>query len=94
MVTALESISRPGPSHQHDIQVTPEDLQTPKAELSRQLGHGLDEKDKARRRDQETSNETSATTGSELHPVDSRGGESTEDEMDEDAVLLKHPKHE
>lgn len=94
MVTALEEISRPGPSHQHDIQVTPEDLQTPKAELPRQLGHPIEEEEKPRRRTQETSDEAPVTLGSELRSVDSRGGESTEDEMDDDAVLLKHPKHE
>lgn len=95
MVSALESISRPGPSHQHDIQVTPEDLQTPKAELPRQLGHPIDQEEKPRRRNQqEPSDETIGSSGNELRAVDSRGGESTEDEMDDDAVLLKHPKHE
>lgn len=106
MVTALESISRPGPAHRHDIHVAPEDLQTPKAELPRQLGHPIqtDQEEKTRRRNQqqESSSDdtpaitttTSVTTGNELRTVDSRGGESTEDEMDDDAVLLKHPKRE
>lgn len=102
MVTALESISRPGPSHQHDIQVTPEDLQTPKAELPRQLGHpiGGQEEEKTRRRNQpqepspDDSSVKAPTPTNELRTVDSRGGESTEDEMDDDAVLLKHPKHQ
>lgn len=93
MVTALESISRPGPSHQHDIQVRPEDLQTPRAELPRQLGDSLED-ETPRRRKQESSTEAQGSAGSELSMVDSRGGDSTEDEMDEDAVLLKHPKQD
>lgn len=87
MVAALESISRPGPSRESDIRVAPEDLQTPRAELPRELG-SAEEEEQPRRRKQESQ------VGSELNLVDSRGGETTEDEMDDDAVLLKHPKKE
>lgn len=93
MVKALESISRPGPAHQSDIQVAPEDLQTPRAELPRQLGDASTEDSHARRRNQESSGDASHL-GSELSKVDSRGAETTDDEMDDDAVLLKHPKQE
>jgi lysophosphatidate acyltransferase len=92
MVSALEAISRPGPARQHDIHVAPEDLQTPRAELPRQLGHSVDEQ--PRRRKQEASDESvpGSSVGSELSKVESRGGETTDDEMDDDAVLLRRPK--
>jgi lysophosphatidate acyltransferase len=95
MVSALEAISRPGPAHQHDIHVAPEDLQTPRAELPRQLGHPITTKsDDQPRRRKETLDEShpSSSVGSELSKVESRGGETTDDEMDEDAVLLRRPK--
>jgi lysophosphatidate acyltransferase len=99
MVTTLESISRPGPAHQHDVHVAPEDLQTPRAELPRQLGHPIGTSSSTeptpRRRKQENSDESgqgSSEMGSELSKVESRGGETTDDEMDDDAVLLRRPK--
>jgi 1-acyl-sn-glycerol-3-phosphate acyltransferase len=49
MVTALEAISRPGPSHRTNIKLAPEDLQTPLAELPRQLGESTEEESSARR---------------------------------------------
>jgi len=92
MVQALEAISRPGPSHQHNIKLSPEDLQTPLAELPRQLGDP--EEATSRRRNDEDTTETPMKGGSDLRKVESRGGETTDDEMDEDAVLLKRPKGE
>jgi lysophosphatidate acyltransferase len=92
MVKALEEISRPGPSHQTDIRLAPEDLQTPLAELPRQLGHSDDAT--PRRRNQEDSDDTPMKGGSALRKVESRGAETTDDEMDDDAVLLKRPKGE
>jgi len=95
MVEALEAISRPGPSHQSNIKLAPEDLQTPLAELPRQLGHSDDAT--PRRRKDESNDDTPMKPmkgGSELRKVESRGAETTDDEMDEDAVLLKRPKGE
>jgi lysophosphatidate acyltransferase len=92
MVKALEEISRPGPSHQTDIRLAPEDLQTPLAELPRQLGHSDDAT--PRRRNQEDSDDTPMKGGSALRKVESGGAETTDDEMDDDAVLLKRPKGE
>ena len=101
MITALEEISRPGPSGKTHIEVKPEDLQTPRAELPNVLGDPIDDEPTPRRRD--TSKHSSATgsqtgsspvLGDELRLVDSRGAETTDDEMDEDAVLLKRPKDE
>lgn len=86
MVEALEAISRPGPSHQTNIRLAPEDLQTPLAELPRQLGEPDEATPRRRKEDGETENE--------LRKVESRGGETTDDEMDDDAVLLKRPKGE
>lgn len=96
MVEALESISRPGPSGRHNIQVAPEDLQTPRAELPRQLGAPAEEETPRRRKAESPSegSRSASQLGSELSMVDSRGGETTEDEMDDDAVLLKRPKEE
>jgi lysophosphatidate acyltransferase len=95
MVTALEAISRPGPSHRTNIKLAPEDLQTPLAELPRQLGEPA-EGTRRRDRKQEVSDETESGLegGGELRKVESRGGETTDDEMDDDAVLLKRPKGE
>jgi lysophosphatidate acyltransferase len=93
MVKALEAISRPGPSHQTNIQIAPEDLQTPLAELPRQLGHQDDATPRRRKEDDKTETPL-ASRGSELRKVESRGGETTDDEMDDDAVLLKRPKGE
>jgi lysophosphatidate acyltransferase len=92
MVKALEAISRPGPSHQTNIKVAPEDLQTPLAELPRQLGHSDDAT--PRRRKDESNDDTPMKGGSELRKVESRGAETTDDEMDDDAVLLKRPEGE
>ena len=96
MVTALEAISRPGPSHRTNIKLSPEDLQTPLAELPRQLGEPVGQESDSRRRKQEGSDESASGLegGSELRKVESRGGETTDDEMDDDAVLLKRPKGE
>lgn len=96
MVTALEAISRPGPSHRTNIKLSPEDLQTPLAELPRQLGEPVGQESDMRRRKQEGPDESASGLegGSELRKVESRGGETTDDEMDDDAVLLKRPKGE
>jgi lysophosphatidate acyltransferase len=89
MVKTLEEISRPGPSHKSNIQIAPEDLQTPIAELPRQLGEPIET-----RRRKEVSAGSETESGNGLRKVESRGAETTDDEMDEDAVLLKRPKGE
>ena len=44
-----------------------------------------------RMRQEGSGNEEKGLVGNELKTVDSQEGEMTEDEMDEDAVLLKRP---
>lgn len=103
MESALQSISAPSPDasrRKDDPSSGSRDSQTPRPDnaqsQSNAQGHAQD--GGLRKRNHQTSSSSNdslsvadSKTGNDLKSVDSRGGETTEDEMDEDAVLLKRP---
>ncbi|EIW73132.1 hypothetical protein TREMEDRAFT_67225 [Tremella mesenterica DSM 1558] len=78
--------TQPSPSPSSSI----DDLETPRAEFPPVLDMTKQRLTSTRQENRSDGSEEKG--GSELSLVDSRGGETTEDEMDEDAVLLKRPK--
>ena len=93
MLEALREISSASSTRRIEPLSPIDDGETPRAELPQPFdaAAAATRRQKRSDNDREKSGEK-GKIGSELSLVDSRGGETTEDEMDEDAVLLKHPK--
>lgn len=92
MLKTLESISQPASSSSDNLQSMPKisgDVADTPAEVERETGATKD--GLQIRSDALADDEKGIADGSEMRKVDSRGGETTDDEMDEDAVLLKRP---
>jgi len=94
MLSTLKSISQPSrsssTSHKlSSITSTSDDMADTPVEAQKRSSTT---REAALKREGEESEEDEGRTGgSEMSKVDSRGGETTEDEMDDDAVLLKRP---
>jgi len=94
MLSTLKSISQPSRSSStlhklSSITSTSDDMADTPVEAQKRSSTT---REAALKREGEESEEDEGRTGgSEMSKVDSRGGETTEDEMDDDAVLLKRP---
>ena len=90
MLSTLRSISQPLTSPLPDISRMPktsndvDDIPVESEDMSPM-------KKALEMRQEGSGNEEKGLVGNELKTVDSQEGETTEDEMDEDAVLLKRP---
>jgi lysophosphatidate acyltransferase len=95
MLSTLKSISSPGPSTLHSSPPTLEDHRVTLSDAPAD-GNASEEHTLRKREinilDGSEGGEAPKTATSSVSLGSGRGGETTEDEMDEDAVLLKRPK--
>jgi lysophosphatidate acyltransferase len=86
MLATLKEISQPDPNHRRTS--TPSRSPTPSKQAITASDETGDELERAEKPDNEGSGEEDSSDGRETR----ESSEGTEDEMDEDAVLLKRPK--